>query len=112
MITSPEKEKSSAIHYFQMLELQPGMTITDLGSGCGITTIAFSVFGCASVLGFEIHEYSCEVAREMVETIRLASAAEGRGQVTMPTFIISSMNEQLKGGGEMMFDSLHSCQVT
>jgi protein-L-isoaspartate O-methyltransferase len=43
----------------QMLELQPGMTIADLGSGCGITAIAFSVFGCASVLGFEIHEYSC-----------------------------------------------------
>jgi protein-L-isoaspartate O-methyltransferase len=91
----------------QMLELQPGMTIADLGSGCGITAIAFSVFGCSSVLGFEIHEYSCEVAREMAETIRLAAAAEGRGQVTMPTFINAAVNERLRGGGEMMFDRLH-----
>ena len=91
----------------QMLELQPGMTIADLGSGCGITAIAFSVFGCASVLGFEVHEYSCEVAREMAETIRLAAAAEGRGQVTVPTFINAAVNERLRGGGEMMFDRLH-----
>ena len=91
----------------QMLELLPGMTIADLGSGCGITAIAFSVFGCASVLGFEIHEYSCEVAREMAETIRLAAAAEGWGQVTMPTFISAAVNERLRGGSEMMFDRLH-----
>ena len=96
----------------QMLELQPGMTLADLGSGCGITAIAFSVFGCASVLGFEVHEYSCEVANEMAETIRVAAAAEGRGQVTVPTFITAAVNERLRGGGEMMFDSLHSCQVT
>jgi protein-L-isoaspartate O-methyltransferase len=91
----------------QMLELQPGMTIADLGSGCGITAIAFSVFGCASVLGFEVHEYSCEVANEMAETIRVAAAAEGREQVTVPTFITAAVNERLRGGGEMMFDRLH-----
>ena len=37
-----------------MLELQPGMTIADLGSGCGITANTFSVFGCSNVMGFEV----------------------------------------------------------
>merc|ERR1719240_416578 len=39
------------------------MSIADLGSGCGITGNTFAKFGC-KVLGIEVHEKSCEIARK------------------------------------------------
>ncbi len=42
----------------QMLELQRGQTIADLGSGCGITANTFAYFGCSVVDGFEYHKKS------------------------------------------------------
>lgn len=38
----------------QMLEVNPGMTVADLGSGCGITANTFAVFGASKVVGFEV----------------------------------------------------------
>ena len=38
----------------RMLELSPGMTVADLGSGCGITANTFAVFGASRVVGLEV----------------------------------------------------------
>ncbi|CAD7953735.1 unnamed protein product [Amoebophrya sp. A25] len=59
----------------EMLELAPGQTIADLGSGCGITANAFAAFGCV-VDGFEFHKKSTEISNQFAhkllgETLKL-----------------------------------------
>ena len=44
------------------LDLNPGMTLCDLGSGVGLTSCTFAKFGCY-VTGFEIQEKSTEIAK-------------------------------------------------
>lgn len=47
----------------RMLELEPGHSIGDLGSGCGITANSFALYGCR-VVGFEFHKKSTQVAQK------------------------------------------------
>ena len=91
----------------RMLDLEPGMTVADLGSGCGITANTFAVFGASKVIGYEFHPFSCDVARDMALKIRDAAAAQGLGDVTLPNFISGAVNDHLKAADGLTFDRLH-----
>jgi cyclopropane fatty-acyl-phospholipid synthase-like methyltransferase len=45
-----------------LLKLKPGMTVCDLGSGCGLTGNTFAKFGC-KVTGFEPGKKSVQIAK-------------------------------------------------
>ena len=91
----------------RMLELEPGMTIADLGSGCGITANSFAVFGASKVVGYEFHALSCDVARDMALKIRASAAAKGFGDVAMPSFVSGAVNDHLSAAHGLTFDRLH-----
>merc|ERR1719373_119740 len=78
-----------------MLKLKPGMTIGDLGSGCGITSISFALYG-ATVIGFEYVKSSVDVANDMAKQIL--------GNTGNPTFIQGAVNRNI---GNRQFDRLH-----
>ena len=54
-----------------LLELQPEMTIAELGSGCGLTAITFAKFG-AYVKGYEIIEKSCDISRKYAKQLEVS----------------------------------------
>ena len=51
-----------------MLELEPGMYIADLGSGCGLTGNTFAKFGC-KITGFEPSKKAVQVANKYAKKL-------------------------------------------
>lgn len=83
----------------QMLELRRGLSVADLGSGCGLTTTTFIAFGCAPVVGIEFHAKSVRVA-ELMSSRTLAMC----GLDARPQFINGAVNDVLTTGA---YDRLH-----
>jgi protein-L-isoaspartate O-methyltransferase len=87
-------QASLNIDMIGFLDLKPGETVCDFGSGCGLTANTFAKFGC-KVKGFEVSAEAVKIARRKADEIGIKANVE---------FVHGSVNKNI---AEQVFDKLH-----
>ena len=73
-------EKRIKTHGFNLQDLK-GMTVLDLGCGSGRYAIAFSSYGCKSVIGYDMGDQGINIGKSIVKKHKIRNVTFKKGNV-------------------------------